>query len=110
MLRPSCSSPANSRRWCGLVASQVGGTATLRPARSPNWLPWLAKAWACCTPAIATFTAGLEADGAAVRAALIQPRSSGQTESLINRLKLLKRQCYGRAGFDLLRRRVLMAT
>jgi transposase len=44
-----------------------------------------------------------------VRAALTETWSSGQAEGQINRLKLLKRQSYGRAGFDLLRRRVLFA-
>jgi transposase len=48
-------------------------------------------------------------DGAAVRAALTEPWSNGQAEGQVNRLKLLKRQSYGRAGFDLLRRRVLLA-
>ncbi len=38
-----------------------------------------------------------------------QPWSSGQAKGQVNRLKLLKRQSYGRAGFNLLRRRVLMA-
>ena len=60
-------------------------------------------------PAIATFAVGLEADGAAVRAALIHPWSSGQAEGQITRLKLIKRQMYPRAGFDLLRRRALLA-
>jgi transposase len=53
--------------------------------------------------------AGLDADGAAVRATLTLPWSSGQAEGQVNRLKLIKRQSYGRAGFDLLRRRVLFA-
>jgi len=48
-------------------------------------------------------------DRAAVEAGLIQEWSNGQTEGQINKLKLLKRQMYGRAGFDLLRRRVLHA-
>jgi len=48
-------------------------------------------------------------DGAAVRVALIEPWSSGQTEGQVNRLKVLKRQSYGRASFDLLRRCVLLA-
>jgi len=69
---------------------------------------WLADARACSALAIATFATGLEAYGAAVRAALTQPWSSGQAEGQVTRLKLLKRQCYGRASFDLLRRRVLM--
>jgi transposase len=60
----------------------------------------------CNTP---TFAAGLHQDGAAVRAALTLPWSSGQAEGQINRLKLLKRQMYGRANLDLLRRRTLLA-
>ena len=56
-----------------------------------------------------TFAAGLEQDGAAIRSALTTPLSSGQAEGQITRLKLIKRQMYGRAGFDLLRRRVLIA-
>ncbi len=71
---------------------------------------WLAEARACGVSAVETFAAGLEQDGAAVRAALTLPWSNGQAEGQINRLKLLKRQSYGRASFDLLRRRVLMAT
>ena len=70
---------------------------------------WLAEARACSSPAIQTFAVGLEADGAAVRAALTEPWSSGQAEGQVNRLKLLKRQSFGRASFDLLRRRVLLA-
>ena len=53
--------------------------------------------------------AGLEQDSAAVRSALTTPWSSGQAEGQITRLKLLKRQMYGRAGFDLLRHRTLLA-
>jgi transposase len=37
------------------------------------------------------------------------PWSSGQAEGQINKLKLIKRQMYGRAKFDLIRRRVLLA-
>ena len=39
----------------------------------------------------------------------LHPWSSGQAEGQVNRRKLLKRQSYGRAGFDLLRQRVLLA-
>jgi hypothetical protein len=69
----------------------------------------LAEARVCGIGTIETFAAGLEVDGAAVRAALTEPWSSGQAERQVNRLKLLKRQSYGRASFDLLRRRVLLA-
>lgn len=53
------------------------------------------------------FALGLRQDYAAVRAALEQPWSQGPTEGHILRLKLLKRQMYGRAKVDLLRQRVL---
>ena len=46
-------------------------------------------------------------DKAAVVAALSLPWSNGQVEGQVNRLKLIKRQMYGRAKFDLLRLRVL---
>jgi transposase len=41
------------------------------------------------------------------RAGLMLPYNNGQTEAQIQRLKLLKRQMYGQAGFELLRKRVL---
>jgi transposase len=44
------------------------------------------------------------------RAALTLPYSNGQTEGQVNTLKSLKQQMYGRANFDLLRRRVLDAS
>jgi transposase len=55
------------------------------------------------------FVRGLRRGYAAVSAALSSPWSQGQVEGQITRLKLLKRQMYGRAKFDLLRRRVLHA-
>lgn len=70
---------------------------------------WLTEASSCGIKAVQTFAAGLEQDGAAVQAALTLPWSSGQAEGQINRLKLLKRQMYGRASLDLLRRRTLLA-
>ena len=53
------------------------------------------------------FTASLRTDYAAVEAGITEPWSNGMTEGHVNRLKLLKRQMYGRAKFDLLRIRVL---
>jgi transposase len=55
------------------------------------------------------FARGLTNDRAAVEAALSLEWSNGQTEGQVNKLKLLKRQMYDRANFDLLRRRVLQA-
>ena len=50
-----------------------------------------------------SFAAGLHQDEQAVRAALRLPWSSGQVEGQVTRLKLVKRQGYGRAKLDLLR-------
>ena len=52
---------------------------------------------------------GLLADYDAVRAGLTLPWSSGAVEGNVTRIKAIKRQMYGRANFDLLRRRVLLA-
>lgn len=57
--------------------------------------------------ALESFAAGLERDNDAVRAALKLPWSQGHVEGQVHRLKLIKRQMYGRAGFELLRLRVL---
>lgn len=93
-------------RACGIKGHQNGNV----PAEPVADLDcWLAEARACGIGPIETFAAGLEQDGTAVRAALTEPWSSGQAEGQVNRLKLLKRQSYGRASFDLLRRRILMA-
>jgi transposase len=60
-------------------------------------------------PEMATFARGLMQDYSAVQAAVALPWSNGQVEGQVNRLKLIKRQMYGRASFDLLRRRFLCA-
>lgn len=78
--------------------------------RQPDRLdPWLRAAR---TSGIAEFqglAAGMDRDKAAVAAALAERWSNGQTEGQVTRLKLIKRQGYGRAQFDLLRKRVLRA-
>ncbi|MBV8055975.1 MAG: transposase [Deltaproteobacteria bacterium] len=53
------------------------------------------------------FAYGLQKDSSAVAAAADTSWSSGQVEGQINRLKMIKRQMYGRAGFELPRARVL---
>lgn len=70
---------------------------------------WLSKAKGSGLPDFARFAAGIERGHLAVAAALSLPWSNGQTEGQVNRLKLVKRQMYGRASFDLLRLRVLAA-
>jgi transposase len=58
---------------------------------------------------VASFANGVGKDEAAVRAAIILPWSNGQTEGQITKLKLVKRQMYGRAKIDLLQARLIGA-
>jgi transposase len=84
--------------------------ATLVRTRDPERLkPWLARAQDSTLPAFRNFAKKLDADVEAVRAAVSPPWSNGPVEGQINRLKVLKRQMYGRANLDLLNRRFLLA-
>ena len=99
-----------ARRFTALVrASGVGRTATPGRNAAAEFDAWITTAKACTAPAIATFASGLDGDATAVRSALTEPWSSGQAEGQINRLKLIKRQSYGRASLDLLQRRMVLA-
>lgn len=60
-------------------------------------------------PHLHRFVRGLRADYDAVRNGLTLPHSSGAVEGNVNRIKMIKRQMYGRAKFDLLRKRILHA-
>ena len=66
--------------------------------------PWLRDA---VGSELASFACGVEDDEAAVRAAIVEPWSNGQTEGQVTRLKLVKRQMYGRANVELLRARMV---
>jgi len=68
--------------------------------------PWLVEAG---DSLLASFGRGISGDLAAVRAALTEAWSNGQTEGQITKLKLVKRQMYGRARLDLLRARLVAA-
>ncbi len=59
---------------------------------------------------VGSFAGGVEKDRDAVRNAIISPWSNGQTEGQITRLKLIKRQMYGRAKLDLLQARLIGAS
>ena len=60
-------------------------------------------------PELQSFAAGIEKDKDAVRAGLTWWINNGMVEGHVTKLKLIKRQGYGRAGFPLLRKRVLHA-
>ena len=70
---------------------------------------WIGTVRADDLPSLHTFTNGLERDPDAVTAGLSTPWNSGVVEGHVDRIKILKRQMFGRAGFELLRKRVLMA-
>jgi transposase len=81
--------------------------ALVRQRKSDELDPWLDKASKSGCRVLLNFATGLKQDYNAVRAALLLPWSNGPTEGHINRLKFLKRQMYGRAKEDLLRKRAL---
>lgn len=68
---------------------------------------WLAEVEACGVKIFVNFATGLRRDYEAVKASMKYEWSNGQVEGQVNRLKFIKRQGYGRANFDLLRKRVL---
>jgi transposase len=70
---------------------------------------WLATVEADDLPELHSYIAGLKRDYAAVLNGLTLPYSSGPVEGHVNRIKMIKRQMFGRAKFDLLRKRVLLA-
>jgi transposase len=79
----------------------------MRHRQEEQLTPWMERAEA---GPLRFFVERLRQDEDAVRAALRLPWSNGQVEGQVHRLKLLKRQMYGRAKFDLLRLRVLFRT
>jgi transposase len=70
---------------------------------------WLSEVSQSQIPELQGFALGIERDKAAVSAGLTLPHSNGIVEGKVNKLKLIKRMGFGRAGFPLLRQRVLHA-
>jgi transposase len=66
-------------------------------------------AWASNLPHVHAFTRGLDLDKQAVIAAVTLPFHNGRTEGVNTKTKMIKLQMYGRAGFTLLRHRILLA-
>lgn len=98
-----------ARQFTALVRACNVSQKTDVHTASADLNTWLAEAGASGVPVIETFAAGLQGDSGAISAALTTPWSNGQTEGQVNRLKLIKRQMFGHASFELLRRRVLLA-
>jgi len=89
---------------CAAVAREF--VRMIRERDPQAWYAWLQSAK---NTALARFAQSLLRDEAAVLAALQLPWSNGQVEGHVHRLKLIKRQMYGQAKFDLLRLRVVHA-
>jgi transposase len=81
--------------------------ALVRERRGDALAAWMTEATTSGIEALARFAQGLQEDLAAITAGLTLPWSNGPVEGQVNRLKLLKRQSYGRAGVGLLRQRVM---
>jgi transposase len=120
VLRPSERATAQGRHQLAQLTRQSPALAeavalaqdfaALVRQRQPAQLePWLTRAATSTLPPFRRFARGLRADYAAVQAAVTLPWSQGPIEGQINRLKMLKRQMFGRARLDLLARRFLLA-
>jgi transposase len=118
LLRPETDLSATEQAYVETLLQQNATIATMttavisffalvRERRAEELDAWVAQAKASGIPELAGFAEGIRRDEEAVRAACTSPWSQGQVEGQVNRLKLLKRQMYGRANLDLLRRRVL---
>jgi transposase len=75
--------------------------------QSQEFEAWVQKGETSEIPELVNLAKGMRKDLAAVKAAMSSIWSNGQTEGQVNRLKLLKRQMYGRAKLDLLSLRFL---
>jgi hypothetical protein len=87
------------------LAMQFRGA--LRSGTTERLDAWLTDARASGIYAMQRFAKTIRQDLEAVRNAVSEPWSNGQTEGQINKLKTLKRAMYGRAGVDLLRARMM---
>ena len=92
------------------LASWTTAFAGLLTSRKPALLQkWITAVSADDQPDLHSFITGLNQDTAAVTNAIAQDWNSGPVEGHVGRLKMIKRQMYGRAGTPLLRKRVLLA-
>jgi transposase len=83
--------------FAALIRKQTTGTLT----------EWLSRAEVSACPEVRHFAEGIRRDESAVNAAMTTRWSNGPVEGHVNRLKTIKRQMYGRAGFSLLKARVV---
>ncbi|MGC9668516.1 transposase [Planosporangium sp. 12N6] len=113
MARPAPRPPRRTARhlpYLAVLAARIRDFARLLTKRGGQDLDdWLAAVDADDLPALHSFTRGLRKDLPAVTAGLTLPYSNGPIEGANTKVKLLKRQMYGRAGFAFLCQRILLA-
>jgi transposase len=121
LTRPAALSDSQRSLLAGLTAAcpEMTSLATLvssfaallrpDPENETRLKDWIQAARACDLPVIHAFTRGLDLDPQAVTAAVTLPYHNGRTEGVNTRTKMIKRQMYGRAGFTLLRHRILLS-
>ena len=120
LTRPDALSDSQQTLLAGLTAAcpemtrltaLIGSFAALLrpdPANEARLKDWAKTARACDLPSIHAFTRGLDLDIDAAIAAVTLPFHNGRTEGVNTKTKMIKRQMYGRAGFTLLRHRILL--
>nr|WP_280352334.1 transposase [Nocardia abscessus] len=119
MTDPSRIDPGDQRRLDAILATSpeldalaghVRAFATIMSElRGPDLEGWMAAVTADDQPALHSFVRGVRRDQDAVTAGLSLPWNSGAVEGHVNRIKMLKRQMFGRANPDLLRKRILLS-
>ena len=93
------------------LASLIGSFAAMLapdPANEKKLQQWITHARTADLPNLHSFTRGLDLDINAATAALTLPHHNGRTEGVNCKTKMIKRQMFGRAGFELLRHRILL--
>lgn len=75
----------------------------------PEFQKWIEKIGNSSFQGLKSFVKGLIKDFEAIKAAIIYDDNNGLTEGNVNRLKNIKRQMYGRASFELLRKKVVLS-
>jgi transposase len=88
------------RDFAAMLTPELGNDGRLRQ--------WITSAREADLPHLHSFARGLDLDIKAATAALTLPYHNGRTEGVNNKTKMIKRQMYGRAGFTLLRHRILL--
>ena len=92
-------------RLAAHVRTFAGMITGLHGEQLPDWIEAVERD---SFAALASFARNLRRDYRAVHNGLTLPHSSGPVEGNINRIKIIKRQMYGRANLDLLRKRILL--